>query len=150
MTRLFLHEDEWKMSRPADHYWSFEYRFYEHSLRAATDPEPSVAKHSREREKANIPPSSSLLPLRRKKQFITLSDSLSKIDMIKNNIKWIMFSSDCYHYNCQPDFCQQATCTNKNSHTHFVGVRQTHRRGNFMPVCLSNMSPLPAPDGSTS
>lgn len=86
------------------------------------------------------------------KQFITLSDSLSKTDMIKNNIKWIMFSSDWYHYNCQPDFCQHDTRTNKNTHahTHFVGMRQTHRRGNFMPVCLSNMSPLPAPDGSTS
>lgn len=145
MTHLFLHDDEWKMRRPADHYWSLEYQFYEHSPHAATYSEQSGAK---EREQANIPPSS-LLPLRRKKQFITLSDSLSKTDMIKNNIKWIMFSSDWYHYNCQPDFCRQRVA-HKQEHTHFVGVRQTHRRGNFMPVCLSNMSPLPAPDGSTS
>lgn len=51
------------------------------------------------------------------KQFITLSESLSETDMIKNNIKWIMFSSDWYHYNCQPDFCGQETCTNRNTHT---------------------------------
>lgn len=29
-----------------------------------------------------------------------------------------MFSSDWYHYNCQPDFCQHDTRTNKNTHTH--------------------------------
>lgn len=65
------------------------------------------------------------LPLRRKKQFITLSDSLSKTDMIKNNIKWIMFSSDCYHYNCQPDFCRQEKRTNKNTHALWGWDRHT-------------------------
>lgn len=122
--------------------------FFEHSLHAATYSERSGAAHRGEGEGKH--PSLFFPASQMEKQFITLSDSLSKTDMIKNNIKWIMFSSDWYHYNCQPDFCRQETRTNKNTHTHFVGVRQTHRRGNFMPVCLSNMSPLPAPDGSPS
>lgn len=96
----------------------------EHSLHAATYSERCGAT---QRRKANIPPFSSL-PLRWKKQFITLSDSLSKTDMIKNNIKWIMFSSDWYHYNCQPDFCRQETRTNKNTHTLCGGETDTQTR----------------------
>lgn len=72
----------------------------------------------------NVPPSASQM----EKQFITLSDSLSKTDMIKNNIKWIMFSSDWYHYNCQPDFCRQETRTNKNTHTLCGGETDTQTR----------------------
>lgn len=45
-----------------------------------------VVQHSAEWEKANVPPSFSPAS-QMEKQFITLSDSLSKTDMIKNNIK---------------------------------------------------------------
>lgn len=85
-------------------------------MRAANYCEASSAARSGEGE--GECPSLFLAASQMEKQFITLSDSLSKTDMIKNNIKWIMFSSDWYHYNCQPDFCQHDTRTNKNTHTH--------------------------------
>lgn len=69
------------------------------------------------------------------KQFITFSDSLSGTDMIKNNIKWVMFSSDCYHCNCQHDFCGQDTCTNKSIHIHFWGVRDRHTDAVISCLC---------------
>lgn len=146
MTHLSLHKDEWKWAhRPTttDHLnISFMNPgcIVQNLLRVKTCGWEGGGKH----------PSLFLSASQMEKQFITLSDSLSKTDMIKHNIKWIMFSSDWYHCNCQPDFCQSEMCTNKNAHIHFVGMGQTHRSCNFMPVWLSNMSPLPAPDGSTS
>lgn len=68
------------------------------------------------------------------KQFITLSDSLSKTDMIKNNIKWIMFSSDWYHYNCQPDFCRQRVA-HKQEHTHTLWGWDRHTDAVISCLC---------------
>lgn len=87
------------------------------------DSEQSGATRSREGEGKH--PSLVFSASQMEKQFITLSDSLSKTDMIKNNIKWIMFSSDWYHYNCQPDFCRRETRTNKNTHTLWGWDRHT-------------------------
>lgn len=83
----------------------------------------SGATHCREEEGKD--PSLLLPASQMEKQFITLSDSLSKTDMIKNNIKWIMFSSDWYHYNCQPDFCGQEMRINKNARTFWGWDRHT-------------------------
>lgn len=144
MTHSSPREDEWKMSSnwpPLD--LACLYARQQQKLRGR-------------RAKQPLPLLLFLSASRTEKQFITLPDSLSETDTIRNNIKWIMFSSDWYRYNCRPDFCQRGGGAHKQerarvcARTHartFAAMGQTHRRRNFMPVCLSNMSPLPAPDG---
>lgn len=90
---------------------------------------------------------------RTEKQFITLPDSLSETDTIKNNIKWIMFSSDWYRYNCRPDCCQRGGgVTNKSAGVH-TRTHVLRRRGSHTDAAISCLCawvicpPLPAPDG---
>lgn len=93
MTHLFLHEEGWgkkKKKKGAD--WltvaDDSIFFPEHSVHAATYFEQSGATHCREGKKKKKKFSSLFFPASQmEKQFITLSDSLSKTDMIKNNIK---------------------------------------------------------------
>lgn len=116
-----------------DHHWSGAYLFYKHWPHTAGCSEQCNTR--RRGEKASNPPSS-FSASQMEKQFITLSDSLSETDMIKNNIKWIMFSSDWYHYNCRPDFCQHEALTNKNTHTHTHSLWGRDRHTDAVISCL--------------
>lgn len=86
------------------------------------------------------PPSLFLSASRTEKQFITLPDSLSETDTIKNNIKWIMFSSDWYHHNCRPDFCQRGGRSQTRAPARARARTQTHTlwgRGRHTDAAIS-------------